>query len=280
MSSKHHEFLRAHCRVCGKGFGKSYKFNCNKHQELLEHYGVDPTVEDDLVFPDSFCNSCYLTAKKTRASGEKLSSRKPMDWPPHDPNSTCFMCDELCKGGGRKRKVSTGRPTLLQQHLQSLHSRILHFDLSQVVTEAAKHKVTCDQCTMAANKPVEIVPCGAIVCYSCSVLLARTQPTFNCPKCSASHDSAAQSFTRPSYKIENLFNELLVKCGKCQCEVKLESVEEGCAYHEQQQSLRTSLEKQAAMKVVSRMLRENDSGTLTVLTGGRVSTKYMLYYNK
>ena len=48
-----HEFLRAHCRVCGKGFGKSYKFNCNKHQELLEHYGVDPTVEDDLVFHDS-----------------------------------------------------------------------------------------------------------------------------------------------------------------------------------------------------------------------------------
>ena len=100
------------------------------------------------------------------------------------------------------------------------------------MTEAAKHKVTCDQCSMAANKPVEIVPCGAIVCYS-SVLLARTQPTFNCP---ASHDSASQSFTRPSYKIENLFNELLVKCVKCQCEVKLESVEEGCAYHEQQQS--------------------------------------------
>ena len=136
------------------------------------------------------------------------------------------------KGGGRNRKVSTGCPTLLQQHLQSLHSRIPHFDLSQAVTEAAKHKFTCDQSSMATNMPVEIVPCGAIVCNSCSVLLARTQPTFNCP---ASHDSASQSFTRPSYKIEIFFNDSLVKCGKCQCEVKLESVEEGCAYHEQQQ---------------------------------------------
>ncbi len=70
-----------------------------------------------------------------------------------------------------------------------------------------------------------------------------------------------------------------MKCGKCQCEVKLESVEEGCAYHEQQQRLSNFLEKQAAMKVVSRILHENDSGTLAVHTGGRVSTMYTIRIN-
>ena len=207
-----------------------------------------------------------------------------MNWPPHTEDE-CFVCDELCKGGGRKRKVSTGRPTLLQQHLQSLHSRIPHFDLSMVVLEADKQKVTCDQCSMAANKPVEIIPCRAIVCFNCSVLLARTQPSFNCPKCSKPHDSAAHTFARPSYQVEKLYNELLVKCGKCKCEVKLESVEEGCAYHGQLQSVPTlqdivnqqnlekdptNLEKQVAMTVVYRML-QTGSDTLTVPTGGRVS---------
>ncbi len=30
--------------------------------ELLEYYGVDPTVEDNLVFPNSICNSWYLSS--------------------------------------------------------------------------------------------------------------------------------------------------------------------------------------------------------------------------
>lgn len=80
MSSKHQHFLQSHCRACGKGFGKAYKFNCLKHKELLGYFGVDPVIDNSLVCPESFCNSCYLTAKKTRASGNKESSRKAMDW--------------------------------------------------------------------------------------------------------------------------------------------------------------------------------------------------------
>ena len=283
MSSKHQDFLSTHCRVCGKGIG--YKYNCCKHKELLRYLGIDPTSDNSLVHPDSFCNSCYLTAKKICASSDKQPSRKPIDWLPHDDVS-CSVCDCLSKGGRPKRKISSGRPTHIQQHIKSVASVIPVFNLSQLVDDKYKVDVTCNQCNLAANKPVEIIPCKAILCCSCCVSLA-TQAKFNCPSCSIPHNSALTTFTRPSSRVEKLFKELLMKCEKCECKVKLEWIEKECAYHREHQSLTlqdivnqpqalerepSNLEKRAAMKVMSRMLHQSDSATVTFSTGGRVSS--------
>ena len=72
-----------------------------------------------------------------------------------------------------------------------------------------------------------------------------------------------------------MFNEMTVACKKCKCQVKLESIGKACICHQQSQHLPlkeanqsqvtpTNLDKQEAVKVVSRMLRESESSTLTV----------------
>ena len=82
-----------------------------------------------------------------------------------------------------------------------------------------------------------------------------------------------------------MFNEITVMCDKCILLVKMEMMSEDCDSHRESQQL--TLEnimtqphqkandsiKKAAVKVVTEMLEQSDSGCLTVSTGGRV--RYM-----
>ena len=280
MSSKHQEFLRTHCRVCSKVLGKT-KYNCCKYLSLLEHLGVNPTHDSSDVHPDSFCNGCYLIAKNISDSGEKTFTQTPIEWLPHD-DTLCFVCDVRCKGGRPKQKHPRGRSSHIQQHIKSIAAKLIpHFSLSQLADERYKDDVTSSSCGLAANNPIEILSCKILLCSSCCISLA-TQPSFSCPGCSCHHDSTASTFTRPSCIVEKMFNEMTVTCKKCKCQVKLESIGKACVCHQQSHHLPlkeanqsqvtpTNIDKQEAVKVVSRMLRESESGTLTVPTGGRVS---------
>uniref|UniRef100_A0A1X7U4H6 RAG1 importin-binding domain-containing protein n=1 Tax=Amphimedon queenslandica TaxID=400682 RepID=A0A1X7U4H6_AMPQE len=116
-SIKHKKYLDNHCRVCGKAFDKTRKYMCKQYIEILEVLGVDPSNDDDNVHPESFCNSCYLTAK--RASVKCTSSSwQSITWTHHDNNS-CLICDVKCIGGRPKKVTSGGRPTLLTQQIRS-----------------------------------------------------------------------------------------------------------------------------------------------------------------
>ena len=136
-------------------------------------------------------------------------------------------------------------------------------------------------CSCAANKPLEIIPCKSVLCTDCCLALSKSSH-FICPGCSCEHQSTDSTFTELSALSKKVFNELSVRCGKCIIPVKLEMMSEDCDSHRESQKL--TLEdimtqpqqkandsiKKAAVKVVTGMLEQSDSGCLTVSTGGRV----------
>ena len=141
MTGRHLEFLNNHCRVCCKRFGKS-KYSCFRYPSILRHYGIDPSLDHIEIHPDSFCNSCYLTAKRDHESSTDSDRAIPVEWKPHDEIS-CTICDNRCKGG-RPKKSSCGRPSQIHQHLGSvIANEIPRFKISQVVNDNLVQTVSC-----------------------------------------------------------------------------------------------------------------------------------------
>lgn len=144
MSSEHQEYLRRHCRVCSKLLGK-VKYECEKYLSLLNHLGVDSQHDDEQIHPPSFCNVCYMTAKRISRSLQHHTQILPVLWVPHD-GAAC-MCKTQCKGGRPKKKTSSGRPSQLQQHIRSVASKAIpEFELSQVTDRKCRLYLTCALC--------------------------------------------------------------------------------------------------------------------------------------
>ena len=285
MSSKHHDFLRHHCRVCCKVFGKS-KYACAKYSTVLHKLGVDIASDDSLIHPEYFCSSCYLMAK--RVNGYiKLDTRSSVEWTQHN-DTFCSVCDVRCKGG-RPKQSSRGRPTKIHQHITSVALKVPHFSLDQIVDTTCKTYVTCSCCHLAANEPVRIVPCQSLICRKCCATLV-SEVAFDCPGCSSHHDTSSSIFSELSSLEEKMLKDMLATCKKCNKTVKLERIDEVCESHGEESRTMSledvinqplvakpsKLESQAAIKVVSRMMHQNDGTTCTLSTGGRVSTKYII----
>lgn len=288
MSSRHLEYLRTHCRVCGKQLDRS-RFECNKYTGLLLHVGIDATTDDAQIHPESFCNTCRLRAKRISTSGG--NTFPPTEWLPHEDDH-CLVCDVKSKGGRPKKISRTGRPSNVQQHISSVASILPHFHLSQVIDSTMKKYVTCSSCCSAVIKPVQILPCKSLICSDCCSKLVSTTSTlqqlpFRCPGCSGEHESSELTFACLSPIEKKKFNDLLLRCDKCNGEVKLQCIGQQCDSHVQQigkDSLTlqdvirqpldiqpSKLESTAAIKVVSRILHQNKSSTTcTLSTGGRV----------
>ena len=289
MSKKHLDFLSNHCRVCSKVLGKS-KYSCSKYTQVLSLLGVDIGSDNSHIHPENFCNSCYMTAKRITKSEGQPSSQTVTEWLPHD-DTFCFVCDVHCKGGRPRKTSSGGRPTKLQQNIRTVALKFPTFKLSQVVDESWKTHITCTSCRLAANNPVQIIPCRSLLCSSCTSGLI-SQATFECPGCSSQHISSSSTFTNLSSLEEKMFRDLMVKCEKCNGTVKLEHTENDCAHHHSDSmTLRdvlnqpleeepSKLEKRAAIKVVSRILHQNESTTCTLSTGGRVRTRIKIENTK
>ena len=283
-TKKHQDFLNSHCRVCSRALCKT-RYRTTKYELLLEYWGVDPTSDITDVHPQFFCNSCYLTSKKLSGSKDRGVC---FEWSPHN-DQQCHICDNLCKGGRPKRKWSSGRPTNISQHINSIASPVPNFTLNQLLDDQYKAIVTCCQCHSAAIKPIELLPCKSIICCTCSLELAKSQ-SFNCPGCLCDHPSNEDTFTRLSPLTERLFNDINVICEHCNCKVKLVMLGEECRKHQDshQVSLNdvlqsndsripTDLEKKAALSVVSKLVQQSDSGTLQLSTKGRVSIVYIIF---
>jgi transcription elongation factor Elf1 len=108
---------------------------------------------------------------------------------------------------------------------------------------------------------------------------------FDCPGCSNQHKICSSTFSQLSALEIKMFNEMLIRCGKCDRVVRLEMSDSVCDYHgnrEDQnltsrvvvnQPLETEpskLESRAASKVLSRLLYQNKGTTCSLSTGGRV----------
>ena len=223
---KHQNFLKSHCRVCSRALGKT-RYRTTKYEQILNCWDVNPGSDITDVHPEYFCNSCYLTSKKLSAGSQDKGVS--FEWSPHS-EEYCHVCDTFCKGGRLKRKHSSGRPTIISQHIQSIASPVPNFTLAQLIDVQYKDVVTCCQCHSAANHPIELLPCKSIICCTCSLELAKSQ-AFLCPGCLNNHSSNEDTFTKVSELTEKLFFDLMVKCEHCSCKIKLALLGEECSKH-------------------------------------------------
>lgn len=247
--------------------------------------GAEVLSDDSLIHPPYFCASCYLAAKRICGSPTTYKPKSlvaaPVEWVPHN-DTFCEVCDVYCKGG-RPKKSARGRPNDFQQHIASIAVKVPGFSLSQIVDKSCKPYVTCTFCEMAANKPIRILPCQSIVCYKCCTTVTSNE--FECHGCSSRHDSLSATFTELSSLEQKMLKDMKVKCEKCDRIVKLEKIDEACENHgEENPAVMTlqevihqplvvkpsKLESQAAIRVVSRMIHQNDGTTCKLPTGGRV----------
>lgn len=281
--SKHLDFLSNHCRVCGKLFGKRTQYNCKKYSNILKLLGVNPKNDTEDVHPTSFCNGCYLKAK--RASAQKYPPiGDPLEWMPHS-DSFCTVCDGKSKGGRPKKLTSSGRPSLLQTHIHSVACSLPKFTLQQIVDTTYNENITCNLCNNAVNDPVEL-PCRTLVCTSCILAhLNKEVATFSCPGCLEEHNTDTSSFSQLSPVVEKMLLNMIVRCGECHQKVKLLNINKNCVCHinDQHETLTavakqpleaspTQLEKQVATNVLSRLFHQNSSSIITLPSNRQVST--------
>lgn len=206
---KHQQYLDTHCRVCGRTFGKHTKYLCKSYSHIMVALEIDSANDDENIHPKDFCNSCYLTAKRVSLSSHII-------WTKHDDNH-CEVCDVKCKGGRRKKSTSSGRPTLLTQHIRSVACRFPPFSLCQIIDKTYSNSVTCVICNLAIHNPVEVLPCKAMICCNCILShLDQKLDQFDCRGCNEYHDNDVSSFTQLSPVAEHMIGNILVKCKKCQ----------------------------------------------------------------
>ena len=290
--TKHQQFLNNHCRVCGKLFGKNTIYPCGKYASVIELFGVDPTKDDEEVHPGSYCNSCYLTAKRASRSGSVTTHNHPIrtcvEWIPHDDNH-CDVCDVLSKGGRPKKSKSGGRPSLLTSHIRSVACSFPSFSLYQVIDKSYIDNITCHLCNVAVNEPIEVLPCKSLICCSCLLShLKNLMGTFCCPGCDENHVLVPSSFSKMSQVAEKMMKNMIVKCNKCYRPVKLSISQNPCSQHTDEsllqlvshplESMPTTFEKQIATRVITRLLHHNDSTVLSLPTGGKVSASWVFKY--
>ncbi len=177
MSEKHHDFLKNHCRVCGKRLGRT-NYICEKFSSILTSLGVNNLRStDDTIHPPSFCNLCY----------------------------------SKCKGGRHKKISSGGRPSLLQAHIQYVSTDLVHqFKLSQIMDNTCMKYIRCASCQYEVNRPVEILPCKTRMCYSCCLdVIAESH--FDCKGCPDKHVVTTGTFSQLSPMAEKTINDMHVK---------------------------------------------------------------------
>ena len=88
-----------------KPHGKATRYSCSKYSSILQVLGVSTCNDNEEIHPPAFCNSCYLTAKRS-------GTRRVVEWQLHN-EAYCHICDDMSKGGRPKKSSSGGRPSHL-----------------------------------------------------------------------------------------------------------------------------------------------------------------------
>ena len=94
-------------------------------------------------------------------------------------------------GGRPKRKAGSGRPSIKDintviSHLECIAPYPLVPYTSIMPTALDKQlsvNAECPLCLMLLNSPVELINCGAVVCFQCCCLWLETSGTLSCPCC-------------------------------------------------------------------------------------------------
>ena len=69
-----------------------------------------------------------------------------------------------------------------------------------------------------------------------------------------------------------MINEIRIVCEKCSSVVNLELLTQDCSLHQKAASKETLSNNKKAVKVVSQLIKDSDGSTITLSTGGRVSS--------
>lgn len=253
---------------------------------MVKLFGIDPSNDDAVVHPQSFCYTCYKTADRIKKGNS--TKRVTPECLPHN-DVMCDVCDLKCSCGRPKKKKSCGRPTALTHHIQSVACAIPEKDITQTVSHRNSYltNYTCGFCKRFVVQPVEIEPCKSLACSSCCIDACGQLPVFTCAGCSVEHTTVISSFSRLSPIAIKVLNELLVKCTKCHYEVPLLMISSDCKNHSQlakvptiddiiHQPLEaepTQFETRAVSNVMSRIIYHQNESTkvITLPRKGTVS---------
>ena len=264
--------------MCGKPHRKATRCSYSKYSSILQVLGVNTCNDNEDIHPPAFCNSCYLTAKRS-------GTRRVVEWQLHN-EAYCHICDDMSKGGRPKKSSSGGHPSHLKTHIQSVACSIPPFSLTQVVDNTYIESITCRLCKCAINDPVEVLPCKSLICCSCVIAhLEKGKDAFTCPGCGESHECTSSSFSRVSPMEEKMIKNMMIKCNKCKHVTTLSQSQASCDRHKIDvcslnlkdiacrplESQPTTIEKEVATSVVTRLMYQSKDTIVKLPTRGTVS---------
>ena len=250
---QHQEYLNRLCRVCGRYSGSQRNrepvYKCSEYSsELSRVFEINIAKDLDTVHPSNFCKPCHIvvhTYMKALNEGKvyKYSTVLFSGWGPHleDRCSTCEHVKSLQLGGRPKRKAGSGRPSIKDintviSHLECIAPYPLVPYTSIMPTALDKQlsvNAECPLCLMLLNSPVELINCGAVVCFQCCCLWLETSGTLSCPCCY--EQPLSVSMVRPASNfVQDALRKIRVICMNCARPLELGHYEHhlnsGCSY--------------------------------------------------
>ena len=295
---EHQKFLTRHCRVCTKKVGRVW-YQVKNYNKLLSILGVDTSNDEIDIHPQCFCNSCYLTSRrmysKTGEGSKSTTTIQPYTWMEHNEDG-CEVCDLMTSKaqGGRPKKSSSGRgrPCTIEKHVWSCagKSTLETITPESIIVPSGMNidNFLCCSCHMVVNRPLELTPCRNLICMKCCLPLIKSNE-FTCPGCTLVHDSSISNINTIAPLIQTMICNIQFQCLKCNKVVRLDDAtdhdQSECSsftislpltvedvLHQPLESEPTKLEQLAAVNVVQRMMTNTSDSTVTLPTGGHVST--------
>ena len=116
----HSTLIQKFCRVCGNTMKGRVTYIAEKYTEALKNTFMGTfDIENNDIYPRSFCNTCYTTVLNKRKNN--FESKNPaFIWSAHNPVICTHMLTKS-KGGRPKKRQNKGGETSHNQ--QSHHNR-------------------------------------------------------------------------------------------------------------------------------------------------------------
>ena len=183
----------------------------------------------DTVHLSNFCKPCHIvvhTYMKALNEGKvyKYSTVMFSGWGPHleDRCSTCEHVKSIQLGGRPKRKAGSGRPSIKDintviSHLECIAPYPLVPYTSIMICPQHwinSYQSECKMSIMLLNSPVELINCGAVVCFQCCCLWLKTSGTLSCPCCYEQPLSGSMVWPASNF-VQDALRKISVICMNC-----------------------------------------------------------------
>ena len=307
----HKEAIQRLCRVCGYFLkrGGRVSYLVKKSESLLsDAFSFDTSKDDPNVHPPSYCHKCRNVMQRTLKKGPTYTHTvTPFDWTEHiDKNDDSMVECKVClhivnleKGGrkDKKEKEKTGRPS--KGSIKSIYIRTVSIapptikrNRKQLAQGVTVEDITCPICLDILDRPIELVPCQAVICHKCLVSWVEISETSQCPCCYSDHLQDTDTITGVTPLLLTLLSVVPVRCRECDCLVPApeydshrcnDCVIQPCSPNEEKrltvQSILkrdidvplSTLEEDLLGSLVKRSLSHKQSANLEIKTGGQVS---------